>query len=63
VATSAVPATVGTTYSAARGTITIDGRARVLRLQLVPLTPGRLRADNLYLIPQSGCAEPRYPVC
>ncbi len=39
-------------------------RARgALRLQLTPRTPGTLRADNLYLIPQEGCDGARYPAC
>jgi hypothetical protein len=63
VADQAVPVAAGTGYVRARGSVTIDERARRLRLQIAPLTPGRLRADNLYVIPQSGCTAPRYPAC
>jgi hypothetical protein len=63
VASTAMPFVAGPAYGRVRGTLVIDGRARLLRLQIVPETPGRMRADNLYLIPQSGCDGARYPRC
>jgi hypothetical protein len=63
VSSSAVDVTAGEAYVRARGTFDLDGRTRALRLQLVPLTQGRMRADNLYVIPRNGCEAPRYPAC
>jgi hypothetical protein len=60
---TAVPVTAGAAYAQVRGRFTIDDRARRLRLQIVPLTPGRFGVDNLYVIPQAGCAAPRFPAC
>ena len=50
-------------YARARGELEVDPRARRLRFELYPRTPGTLRADNLYLITQDGCEAPRYPAC
>jgi hypothetical protein len=50
-------------YAEARGELEVDPRARRLRFELYPRTPGTLRADNLYLITQDGCQAPRYPAC
>jgi hypothetical protein len=58
-----VPVTVGGAYADVRGSATIDGRTRQLRLQIVPRSAGTLWADNLYVIPQDGCSAPRYPAC
>jgi hypothetical protein len=63
VASSIVPLDTGEAYARARGKLQIDPRARRLRFELYPRSPGTLRADNLYLIPQEGCARPRYPAC
>jgi hypothetical protein len=63
VTSSTLPADVGTTYASLRGSLAVDGRARTLRFQIVPQTPGRIRADNLYVIPQAGCEAPSYPTC
>lgn len=51
------------TYAGARGKLELDERTRRLRFELYPRTPGTLRADNLYLIPQDGCRAPRPPAC
>jgi hypothetical protein len=53
----------GVAYASARGTIEVDGRTATLRFTITPRSPGTLRADNLYVIPQEGCTRPRYPVC
>jgi hypothetical protein len=63
IATANVAVTAGAAYASARGTVAIDDRARRLRLELYPRTPGTIRADDLYLIGQDGCSGPRYPVC
>ncbi len=63
IGTTALPVTAGAYVQSARGTFELDERARRLRFELYPRTPGTLRADNLYLIPQDGCAAPRYPAC
>jgi hypothetical protein len=54
---------VGETYARGRGELEVGERARRLRFELYPRTPGPLRADNLYLIPQDGCKTARYPTC
>ena len=58
-----VPVAAGTGWARARGTFEVDARARRVRIQLTPRTPGTFWADNLYLIPQEGCAAARYPAC
>jgi len=63
VAQDAVPVDAGDRYVRARGTVTVEDRARRLRIQVAPLTPGRIRADNLYVIPQSGCTAASFPAC
>jgi hypothetical protein len=60
---TSVPVTVGGEYAHVRGTAEIDGRTRRVRFQVYPRSPGNLRADNLYAIPQDGCSHPRYPAC
>jgi hypothetical protein len=57
--------TVGATaaYAATRGRATVDDRAVRLRLELYPRSPGGFRADDLYVIPDAGCARPAYPAC
>ena len=61
--TATVRVEAGGAYVRARGELELDDRTRRLRFQLYPRTPGTLRADNLYVIPQDGCSEPRYPAC
>jgi hypothetical protein len=63
VETTTISVAAKQTYSRARGTVEVDERAARLRFQLMPRSPGTLRADNLYVIPQQGCTEPRYPSC
>jgi hypothetical protein len=58
-----VEVSAGQGYGPARGQVKIDPRAARLRFQLTPRTPGGLRADDLYVIPQDGCTAPRYPAC
>jgi hypothetical protein len=63
ITSTSLPIDAGTAYRRARGTLQIDPDARRLRFQLYPRTPGTLRADNLYLIPQDGCDTARPPAC
>jgi hypothetical protein len=63
IATQTLPVSAGATYANARGTVELDSRTAHLRFMITPRAPGLLRADNLYLIPQSGCDAPRYPAC
>jgi hypothetical protein len=63
IASKVVPVAASEAYAEGRGEIEVDRRARRLRLEIYPRTPGGLRADNLYLIPQDGCTAPRYPAC
>jgi hypothetical protein len=58
-----VPADASPAYASVRGRATVDDGAVRLRFQLYPRTPGGLAADNLYVIPDTGCTAPRYPAC
>lgn len=58
-----VPVNATSAYAEARGELEVHERARRLRFELYPRTPGSLHADNLYLIPQDGCHGPRFPAC
>jgi hypothetical protein len=50
-------------YQRVRRRVRVDPRATRLRFQLYPRDPVTFRADNLYVIPQDGCAGPRFPAC
>ena len=47
-----MPADLGTAWRRVRGQATLDGGARTLRLQLYPVSPGTMRADDLVVIPR-----------
>jgi hypothetical protein len=63
IATRTLPISLGAAYARTRATVEVDRRTERLRLTITPRSPGTLRADNLYLIPQVGCDARRYPAC